>query len=141
MKTDGHIKTPQCGFNRQASHSAGRYVCTCGYEQNNARARGSDTERVGNVQQSHAAPAPAGEPINAVQVQASISYVQSEKDTYDMDDRDTKQKLLKKTELEQLLYYVNNSHIDGCYYGNRAHFEARHARIIQWLDEQIAGAK
>ena len=26
-----HIKTPECGFDRQASHSAGRYVCACGY--------------------------------------------------------------------------------------------------------------
>ena len=64
MKTDGHIETPLCGFDRAASHSAGRYVCACGYakqpagKQNNARARGSDTERVGNVQPSHAAPAP-----------------------------------------------------------------------------------
>ena len=53
-----HIATDKCGFDRNASHSAGRYVCTCGYEPINAGARGSDTERVGNVQPSHAAPAP-----------------------------------------------------------------------------------
>jgi len=58
MKTDGHIETPECGFDRNASHSAGRYVCTCGYEPINAGTRGSDTERVGKVQPSHAAPAP-----------------------------------------------------------------------------------
>jgi len=33
MTTDGHLKTPLCGFDRQASHSTGRYVCACGYEE------------------------------------------------------------------------------------------------------------
>jgi len=27
-----HLETPQCGFDRDASHAAGRYVCACGYE-------------------------------------------------------------------------------------------------------------
>jgi len=58
MTTDEHIETPECGFDRNASHSAGHYVCACGYEPIDAGARGSDTERVGNVQPSHAAPAP-----------------------------------------------------------------------------------
>ena len=59
-----HIETPQCGFDRNASHAAGRYVCACGAtgisagEPINAGARGSDKERVGNVQPSHAASAP-----------------------------------------------------------------------------------
>jgi len=58
-----HIETPECGFDRNASHAAGRYVCACGAtgisagKQNNAGARGSK-ERVGNVQPSHAASAP-----------------------------------------------------------------------------------
>jgi len=65
MTTDGHIETPLCGFDRNASHAAGRYVCTCGYEPINAGARGSDTERVGNVQPSHAAPAPVAEANSA----------------------------------------------------------------------------
>lgn len=26
-----HIETPECGFDRNASHAAGRYVCACGW--------------------------------------------------------------------------------------------------------------
>jgi len=26
-----HVITPECGFNRNSTHSAGRYVCMCGW--------------------------------------------------------------------------------------------------------------
>ena len=31
-----HIETPQCGFDRNASHAAGHYVCACGYAEQRA---------------------------------------------------------------------------------------------------------
>jgi FtsZ-binding cell division protein ZapB len=31
-----HVQTEKCGFDRNASHSAGRYVCTCGWSDDHA---------------------------------------------------------------------------------------------------------
>lgn len=32
-----HVHTKQCGFDRNASHSAGHYVCACGFEDESAK--------------------------------------------------------------------------------------------------------
>lgn len=37
---DEHKETPECGFDRNASHSEDRYVCTCGWRDEHKDAAG-----------------------------------------------------------------------------------------------------
>ena len=38
---------------------------------------------------------------------------------------------------EQLLSYAKERENDGWFYGNRSHFEKRHAQIVAFLEEAI----
>lgn len=48
---------------------------------------------------------------------------------------------LTKTQLSQVRRYAEWYTQDGMYYGNRKHFEQRHAAIMAWLEAQMEVAK
>lgn len=48
---------------------------------------------------------------------------------------------LRQKEILQLISYAEHRDREGWYYGPKKHFEARHERIVQWLQEQFEKAK
>ena len=52
--SDKHKATPECGFDRNSSHSENRYVCACGWrdEHKNAAVQGKDGRSL-YVKQQH----------------------------------------------------------------------------------------
>ncbi|MCP3683745.1 MAG: hypothetical protein GY861_13760 [bacterium] len=44
---------------------------------------------------------------------------------------------LRKAHYTQLQDYINVREREGWYYGNKAHYEKRHAELKEWINNQL----